>query len=135
MTTYMFKKLDKYRDFGLLLLRVGVGLVFILIHGWPKLSGGAAKWELIGGSMKFFGFTFAPVFWGFMSAFTEFFSGVSLLLGLFVRPMMILLTINMAVALTSHLGGPWGNMAYAIVVLTFAVSMFIIGPGKYSFDK
>ena len=46
-----------------------------------------------------------------------------------------MLTINMAVALTAHLGGPWGNMAYPLVALTIAVSMFIMGPGKYSFDR
>ncbi len=131
----MFKFLDKYRDFGILLMRLGVGLVFILIHGWPKLSGGAPRWEMMGGAMKHVGITFMPVFWGFMNAFTEFFGGVSLVLGLFMRPMMILLAINMTVALSSHIGGPWGNMAYAIVALTTFVSFFFIGPGKYSADN
>ena len=33
---------------GLLLLRVGVGASFLLIHGGPKLLGGAPVWERVG---------------------------------------------------------------------------------------
>ena len=31
--------LDKYRDIGLLFLRIGIGVMFIM-HGLPKLIGG-----------------------------------------------------------------------------------------------
>jgi hypothetical protein len=27
--------LDKYRDYGWLLLRVGIGLMFVAVHGFP----------------------------------------------------------------------------------------------------
>ena len=33
----VFSFLDKYRDAGLLILRVGIGVMFVL-HGYPKLS-------------------------------------------------------------------------------------------------
>ena len=36
--------LDKYRDIGLLFLRIGIGVMFIM-HGLPKLIGGPEKWE------------------------------------------------------------------------------------------
>ena len=37
-------------DFGLLILRVGIGVMFI-IHGWGKLIGGTDKWEAIGSNV------------------------------------------------------------------------------------
>lgn len=38
----ILRSLDKYRDVGLLILRVGIGLMF-MIHGFPKLFGGPEK--------------------------------------------------------------------------------------------
>ena len=35
----IFRFLDKYRDIGLLILRVGIGIMF-MIHGLPKLTAG-----------------------------------------------------------------------------------------------
>ena len=35
--------LDRYRDLGLLVMRVGLGLSF-MAHGWPKLVGGPETW-------------------------------------------------------------------------------------------
>lgn len=55
---------------GLLLLRIGIGITFIL-HGWPKLAGGVAYWEAVGKAMEVVGITFAPAFWGFMAGFAE----------------------------------------------------------------
>jgi putative oxidoreductase len=31
---------DKFHDYGLLSLRVGIGLMFATIHGFPKITGG-----------------------------------------------------------------------------------------------
>jgi len=131
----MLKFLDKYKDFGLLIVRIGLGLTFILIHGWPKLSGGAPKWEQMGSTMRHFGITFAPVFWGFMDAFAEFFGGVSLLLGLFFRPMMLILAINMFVAFFGGIGGPWSGISYPLELFIVILGLFFIGPGKYSIDN
>ncbi len=130
----MFKFLDKYKDLGLLIIRVGLGLTFIFIHGWPKLSGGAPRWEAMGGAMKHFGITFAPVFWGLMDAIAEFFGGISLLLGAFFRPMMLLLSINMFIAFYSGIGNPWPNISYPLEIFTVILAMFFLGPGKYSVD-
>src|SRR6185312_11051020 len=40
--------LTKYRDFGLLLLRLGLGGMFVFVHGWPKIQAGAHQWKEIG---------------------------------------------------------------------------------------
>ena len=54
--------LDKYRDIGLLVLRTGIGGMFIM-HGLPKLMGGPDKWMMLGGVMKSLGVDFAPMAW------------------------------------------------------------------------
>lgn len=55
---------DRHRDLGLLLLRIGFGLMFIY-YGWPKIMGGPPAWAKLGGAVGDFGITFAPAFWGF----------------------------------------------------------------------
>ena len=35
----IFQTLGKYKDFGLLIMRVGLG-VMMIVHGFPKMMGG-----------------------------------------------------------------------------------------------
>lgn len=131
----MFFKTEKYRDLGLLILRVGIGLMFAY-HGAPKLFGGPEKWERIGGAMANFGLDFFPVFWGFMAAASEFGGGIFLMVGYLTRPACLFLTITMLVAAVSHLarGDGLGRASHAIEAGILFVSMIFIGPGKYSLD-
>ncbi len=127
--------LSRYRDIGLLFLRIGLGAMF-LYHGLPKIVGGAEKWVTLGTAMKYTGIQFMPVFWGFMAAFSEFFGGLCLILGLVFRPVCMLLAITMAVATAMHLGrGDSLQVAsHAIENGIVFLSLIFIGPGKYSFD-
>jgi hypothetical protein len=43
--------MDRYRDLGLLILRVGFGLAFVWYHGYPKLAGGPEMWARIGDAL------------------------------------------------------------------------------------
>ncbi len=52
------KFLDKYTDEGLLFLRVGLGIMFVL-HGWPKMFGGLKQWAGLGMAMGNLGIGFA----------------------------------------------------------------------------
>lgn len=128
--------LSKYKDVGLLVLRIGIGGMF-LFHGFPKIIGGPERWETLGMAMATFGIRFVPVFWGFMSAFAEFFGGIFIILGLFFRPACILLTINMTVAASMHLnrGDGLGGASHAIEDGIVFLSLILIGPGKYSLDE
>jgi putative oxidoreductase len=128
--------LNKYRDIGLLILRLGIGVMF-LYHGAPKMFGGPEKWVGLGQAMSTFGIHFLPVFWGFMSAFAEFFGGILIILGLFFRPACIFLTINMIVATSMHLhsGQGLGVASHAIEDGIVFLSLILIGPGKYSLDE
>ncbi|QNF33911.1 DoxX family protein [Adhaeribacter swui] len=122
--------------FGLLLLRVGIGWAFML-HGFPKLKGGPEFWEQVGGSMANLGITFAPLFWGFMGGFAEFVGGFLLLLGLFFRPVTLLLFITMCVATVSHIsnGDDFNGYSHALESAILFISLYFIGPGKISIDN
>lgn len=124
---------DRFRDLGLLLLRVGIGGMF-MFHGWPKLAGGATLWKKLGKAMTHLGIDFAPTFWGFMAAFAEFFGGLLIALGVGFRPALLLLTMTMVVAATTHLmnGERFGKASHAIEAGILFLSLILIGPGKHT---
>ncbi|MCH7760221.1 DoxX family protein [candidate division TA06 bacterium] len=128
--------LNKYRDIGLLILRIGLGSMF-LFHGAPKCFGGPEKWERLGTAMGNLGIHFIPVFWGFMAGFSEFFGGLCIILGLFFRPACILLLLTMTVAAVSHFskGDGLGGASHAIEDGIVFLSLIFMGPGKYSLDE
>ena len=133
----MMKLLTKYfGDAGLLLLRLGMGVMYIF-HGAPKIAGGPAKWEKLGMAMNSLGIDFMPVFWGFMAACSEFFGAIFLMLGLLFRPASMLMAITMAVATTMHLtrGDGLGGASHALENCILFICLFIIGPGRYALDE
>ncbi len=128
--------LGRYRNTGLLLLRVGLGVMFIT-HGFPKLAGGPDGWHKLGGTMQVVGIHFAPTFWGFMAAVAETFGGFLLIVGLFFRPACLLILTTMLIATTMHLtkGDGLGIASHPIEMAIVFFCLLFIGPGKYSVDK
>ncbi|MFB6098940.1 MAG: DoxX family protein, partial [Salinibacter sp.] len=99
-------------DLALLVLRIGIGISFVFVYGWDKISGGPEQWASLGENVALFGVTFWPTFWGFLAALAEFGGGICLMLGLFLRPVLVLMMGVMIVAATGHIsgqisGGPW----------------------------
>ena len=132
----IFDTLGKYRNTGLLVLRMGIGAM-MMVHGFPKIMGGPDKWIALGGTMKVIGIDFLPIVWGFMAAITEGLGGFLLLLGLFFRPVNILLTFTMLIATLVHFGKGDGILgaSHAIELGIVFFALIFIGPGKYSVDK
>lgn len=132
----LLSNLGKYRNTGLLIIRVGLGMMFIL-HGYPKLLGGPEKWEKLGMATKYIGIHFVPTFWGLMAALTETFGGFLLVLGLAFRPVCLLMLINLTVAALMHLGtgGGFEQAAHAIEDAIMFLGLLFVGPGRYSVDK
>lgn len=124
--------MSKHRDFGLFLLRIGIGGMF-MTHGVPKLLGGPAMWEKLGGAMRHFGVDFAPTVWGFIAAFAEAGGGLCLALGVAFRPACALMFATMFVAATKHLaeGDGLGKASHAIEVAIVFLSLLLIGPGSW----
>jgi putative oxidoreductase len=135
--TMILTWLTKYRDFGLLLLRVGLGAMFVFVHGWPKLQAGAARWKEVGGAMKYLGIHFAPEMWGLLAALSEFGGGILLILGLLFRPACGALAFTMAVAATLlyKTGGTLSGASQPIELGIVFVALLFIGPGRFSLDK
>lgn len=122
--------LDKYYDWAPLLLRIGVGVVFI-ITGWGKLTG-------IEGTQGFFGQLGIPLpgLMAWVVALVEFFGGLMVLLGAYVRVPALLLAFIMVVALfTTKLGGEFSAARLDLMLLLMNVSIAILGSGKYSVDS
>ena len=132
----LLASLGKYRNTGIVIIRLGLGIMFI-IHGYPKLLGGPEQWEMIGGSMKYLGITVFPVAWGLLAGLAETFGGFLILIGLAFRPACILLALTMTVAATMHLSNGDGlvTASHAIEVGIVFFGLAFIGPGRYSVDK
>ena len=128
--------LTKYRDLGLLLLRVALGILFVYVHGWPNLAGGHLRWQEIGHDMHYVHINFAPVIWGFIAAFSESIGGALFVIGFLFRPSCILLALTMAVvSIMEFKMHGLASASHAMELTIIFLSMIFIGPGKYSADK
>lgn len=136
MRMTLFKSLGKYKNFGLLVIRIGLGMLFIY-HGLPKLMGGPAKWEKLGNAAGYVGIHFLPLFWGLACAVTETFGGILVIVGLAFRPACLLLVVNLFVAavFTYRISGSFGDATHAIEDAIMFAGLFIVGPGSCSVDK
>ena len=132
----IFSNLSNYKNFGLLVIRVGLGIMFIY-HGFPKLMGGVKVWEQLGTATKYAGIHFLPVVWGLLSVLVETMGGFLLIIGLAFRPVCLLLLINLVVAALFHFGKGDGleGAAHAIEDAIVFAGLLFLGPGKYSVDK
>ncbi len=131
----LLSSLGKYKDTGLLVIRVGLGLMF-MTHGYPKLMGGPAFWTGVGSAMDHVGVHFFPAFWGLMAALVETFGGFLLIIGLAFRPACLLLAFTMLIAaFKHHAEGGWLSGSHAIELGIVFVGLLFIGPGKISVDK
>jgi putative oxidoreductase len=126
--------LSKYRETGLLLIRVSIGLIFIILIA-PVLWSGQGRWEDFGSAMRHLDFHAHYKFWGFFGALAGCAGGVLMILGLFFRVGVLLALVVTLV----HLVAIWDEDFYTrMPVLEMAIlllSMLFIGPGKYSVDK
>lgn len=134
--------LGKYREGGLLFMRIGLGLIFMM-HGIPKLIGGPTVWRGLGKALGAIGIHFAgplsslTTFFGFMAAFAEGVGGALLILGLFFRPACLLLTFTMIVAtmMLVRKGEPFPTYSHPLKMAVVFIGLMVVGPGKYSVDK
>jgi putative oxidoreductase len=125
----------KHTDIGILILRLGIGAMFLL-HGAPKLLAGPDKWSQLGAAMSSIGVTAVPAFWGLMASVSEFFGGICLILGAFTRGASFLLLLTMFIASSWHITRGDGLMgsSHAIELGVVFLGLLVAGPGRFSLD-
>jgi putative oxidoreductase len=127
--------LAKYREGGLLLIRVSIGLLFILYTA-PALIGGPGAWAHFGAGARHLGLHSHFQLWGFLGSFLGCLGGVLMIFGLFFRIgvlLVLVLAIGHAIAVESRSGF---RVALPSIEMCFVLAgMLFVGPGKYSVDK
>ena len=136
---FVDSQVDRYREYGLVFIRIALGAVFIA-HGGQKLFGLFGGKGLSGtiGFMDMLGFQPAA-FWGVLLACGEFFGGLLALLGLFTRWAGLCLAVIMSVAiLTVHLKNGFfmanKGIEFSGSLLCMALALIFCGGGKLSLD-
>jgi putative oxidoreductase len=128
------RTLKRNVDVGLLLVRLALGLVFVM-HGWQKLTG--MGFDGFAGMLASLGVPFPAVNSAIVITL-EFAGGLAMLAGIFARPLGVLLAFNMAVAAaTVHLkNGFFLPAGYEFTLTLGLVSLAIAaaGAGRYSVD-
>jgi putative oxidoreductase len=117
-------------DLGLLLLRLGAGLMLAFGHGLRKINdlGGFTA------SVARHGLPL-PELLGPAAAASEFFGGLLVALGLFTRPSAVFVAITMAVAAFWVNGeSPFAKQELALLYGCAALTLVLSGPGAYSVD-
>jgi putative oxidoreductase len=138
MYKFIFTNRSTYKDLGLFVIRLGIGLSLMFFHGLQKIKGGPELWTELGSDMSVVGINFLPVFWGFMAGFAEFFCSLFLILGIFFRPAALLLVMAMVIAVLKHLnipegspGAGWLGASHALELMIIYIALILTGPGKY----
>ena len=116
-------------DVGLLLFRLALGAVFIA-HGGQKMFGwfGGKGLEATVNGMAEGGI---PVALAYLAAFTEFFGGIAMVIGLLTRLAGLGLGITMAVAVFKvHLAGGFFEFEFPLVLMLLSFGLMLTGPGR-----
>lgn len=119
------------RAWGLLILRVVIGVIFIA-HGWQKIDNMA-------GTVGFFASLGLPAFLAYVTAWVEFIGGIAFVLGVGTKLTGYLFAIIMAVAIfkLKLVGGLTGAKGYEFELLLLAASLCIsfAGPGIFALGQ
>lgn len=121
---------SKCGSYGLLALRVTVGLIFVYA-GWGKLGDVSA----FAGMLESKGF-FWPMLFAYLVAIVEFLGGLGVLFGVYLRFFAKLLAIIMLVALLLvHAGGTFQAAMAPFALLGSTLALMFMGGGDWMLTK
>jgi putative oxidoreductase len=123
---------DRLQPLALLALRLILGVI-MTYHGYGKVFHGA-----LGPFVQHIGSMGLPAWLGYCSAFTEFFGGMLLIVGLLTRFVSIGVMIDMAVAIWKihWKNGMFGKGGFELplTLATIAFALVLLGAGPIAID-
>lgn len=123
---------DRLQPLAQFVMRLTLGAILIA-HGYHKVFGGFHKHMEMVASLGL------PSWLAYLSAGTEFFGGIAIVLGLFARFFALAVLVEMAVAIwkvhfKNGLMGPGGyEFPLALAMMAFALVCFGGGPWGFNF--
>ena len=126
-----FDFLNRLQPFAQLVMRLVLGAIMIS-HGYHKVWGGFHHHMDMVGSLGL------PAWMAYLSAGTEFFGGIGIVLGLFTRFFSLAFVIEMGVAIwkvhfKNGLTGQ-GGYEFPMAVATIAFALLCFGGGPWGFN-
>lgn len=128
-------------DLGLLLMRIGIGIIMIF-HGLPKLVGGPKVWhEHVGASLGLYGVKGKGIqtIFGLLIGLIEVGGGLLFALGTWFQIVCLILAIEMLGAVSQHMFNQYypaplrtfsTGWSHALALAVVFIAMFFIGPGN-----
>ncbi len=133
----MLTWLNRFQSFGTLVMRLALGVIMV-VHGWGKIIPRGALYNFTQ-TVAHLGM---PAWLGYVAAFTEFFGGILLILGLLTRIAALGSAIDMSVAvvkvhlhagLTGHPGQP--GFEFPLALFAIALMLVFTGSGLLGLDR
>lgn len=124
-----FKNLLGSKDCGIFLVRVVLGLIFI-VHGWDKIQN-------MEGTIGFFSSLGLASFFAYLVAWVEFLGGLAVLLGIFTRwiPYLLAMVMVFAIFLVKLKLGFSGGYEFDLLLLVSALAVAWSDSEAYSVFK
>ncbi|MDO8599134.1 MAG: DoxX family protein [bacterium] len=134
----LLQPLLAYSDWGLVVLRVVAGVIFI-VHGTPKLFGPQPGVKGFTAWLRSMNIPLAGLF-GIVVPLLEFFGGIALILGFLTQAFALLLAVNMLVAtllkmtkMSKKFSGD-GGWEFDLVLIAVMLALALGGSGILSLD-
>ena len=122
---------DAMSSSGLLVLRLGVGAMMLLLHGWGKLMAYGSLADRFPDPIGL-----GPQISLFLAVFAEVGCAVLIIVGLGTRLAAGPLLVTMVVAaLVVHADDPWSKKELALLYAVPLVTLILTGPGRFSLDE
>ncbi len=127
--------LAKYREGGLLIMRLALAVLFIILTGPVLLF--PDRWAAFGSAIRNLGLNSNFSFWGFAGALAGCLGGALMIFGLFFRLGVLLVLAITVVHLLGVLNraGMFQPALAAVELSLILIGLLFVGPGKYSVDK
>jgi putative oxidoreductase len=122
----MFSWLNRFEGLGSLLMRLVLGVIMVR-YGYTKIIPSGALYSFSHTVFRMH----LPIWLGYVAAFTEFFGGMLIIVGLLTRVAAFMTAIDLTVAIIKvHLhGGLLGPNSFALPLALCAISVMLVFTG------